>query len=202
MSRAKAVVAAIQDTALFARATLASPGAVGAIIPSSRFSGRSMAEAAKASAGCSVLELGAGTGAFTKAFLSAGIAPSDMVLVERDLRFMHLLRKLAVGAEVLGDDAFALAEQWAADGRTFDIIVSGLPFLNFPEKDALRLRDNLLRCLAPEGRIVQITYGRKSPIPLDVSADGSFEVGALTAQKVDIVWRNLPPAHIWLYHLN
>ncbi|MEO0636755.1 MAG: methyltransferase domain-containing protein [Pseudomonadota bacterium] len=146
--------------------------------------------------GGTVLELGAGTGVFTKALLDRGVKAADIVLVEREERFVPTLREMAPDAELLNDDAFALAKEWADGGQRFDVVVSGLPFLNFPKERALELRNDLLRCLNPGGWISQITYGPKSPIAL-APVDGMNVSG----HRTKLVWRNLPPAHIWRYSL-
>jgi phosphatidylethanolamine/phosphatidyl-N-methylethanolamine N-methyltransferase len=137
-----------------------------------------------------VLELGAGTGAFTKALLHAGVAPDRLTVVEADPLFAELLRRRFPGVEVLEVDAFA-PQTIDALGR-FDAVLSGLPLLNFPREKSTGLIHGLLANASEGAPFVQFTYGRREPV--------SPPTGVWAA-RIGRVWRNLPPATVWAYTL-
>jgi phosphatidylethanolamine/phosphatidyl-N-methylethanolamine N-methyltransferase len=72
----------------------------------------------------------------------------------------------------------------------FNAIISSLPLLNFPNHERVALVRGLLRLLPPGAPFVQYSYGVKPPLPR--SADLKVTLAAK-------VWRNLPPARIWVF---
>jgi phosphatidylethanolamine/phosphatidyl-N-methylethanolamine N-methyltransferase len=153
------------------------PRAVGAMLPTSSVTARSMASVIDASSGLPVLELGPGTGVITKAILERGIAPNDLYSIEYSADFVEHLQVDAT----LGDNR----------DLVFDSIVSAVPLLNFPVERRVAYIEDLLTRI-PHGRpIVQISYGPKSPVP---PGRGNYMV-----EHHDFVFRNLPPSQLWLY---
>src|SRR5499427_9753121 len=77
---------------VFARSWASNPMRVGAISPSSQRLARLItSEITPASA--PVLELGPGTGVFTRALLGRGLTEQELILVECDPRFARLLER-------------------------------------------------------------------------------------------------------------
>src|SRR5215472_17349379 len=86
------IVLAVRAGSVFARAWAAHPQRVGAIAPSSRRLARLItSEISPDSA--PVLELGPGTGVFTRALLGRGLREDQLILVECDPRFARLLER-------------------------------------------------------------------------------------------------------------
>src|SRR4051812_19294517 len=90
---------------LFWRRYLERPLGIGAIAPSSRALARAMVEALAPAPGDTVVELGAGTGVFTRALLERGVAREKLVLVEFDEHFAKHLKQAFPGVEVIQGDA-------------------------------------------------------------------------------------------------
>src|SRR5437588_1663300 len=101
---------------LFWRQYLRRPLGVGAIAPSGRYLARAMVEALGARAGEMVIELGPGTGAFTRHLIDSGIAPERLILIEFDQGFAAYLRKAFTGVTVVDGDARLLPQILAARG--------------------------------------------------------------------------------------
>jgi phosphatidylethanolamine/phosphatidyl-N-methylethanolamine N-methyltransferase len=169
---------------------LANPRNVGAIAPSSAGLARLMLAAAGPALGGRVLELGAGTGAFTKALLDAGVAPERLAVVEADPVFAAGLRRRFAGIGLLQGDAFA--PQTYSALAPFDVILSGLPLLNFSGECAAGLIHDRLAAASEGAPFVQFSYGLRPPVPPSAS---------LSVTKTGRVWRNLPPAAVWVYRL-
>ena len=133
-----------------------------------------------------VVELGAGTGVVTQALLARGLSPERLLVIEYSAYFADLLRSRFPGASVIQGDAFAF-ERYLA-GERISAVVSGVPLLNFPLWRRKALIDRALSVQDSGGRFIQLSYGWKPPI-----APGRLELAKT------VVWRNLPPAHIWTY---
>lgn len=178
------------DLLSFLRRWLTAPRTVGAIAPSSRALARAMCAAARPLDG-PVLELGAGTGVFTRALVEAGVDPAALVLVERLPAFAALLRERWPQARVIEGDAGALtADALPAPPA---VVVSGLPLRAMPAAQVERIVAAVLACSAPALRLVQFTYGLRCP----VAAPLRRRLG-LRARRVAFVAGNLPPAWVWV----
>jgi len=176
----------------FLRAWLRNPRAVGAMAPS----GRALAQAITRHVGATtgpVLELGCGTGVFTRALLAQGVAEHDLLLVERDAGFAQALRErfpMAVvleadaGAGVLRSALRALPQPGAA--------ICGLPLLNMAPAQQVRVMHSLFSVLRPGAALYLFSYGPRSPLRGRVSRRLGLE-----AELVETVFGNLPPARVW-----
>jgi len=75
--------------------------------------------------------------------------------------------------------------------------VSSLPFRSLAKDEAraigLFLQGELHK--NPQSVLVQFTYGLKNPVPL-LAADTGIE-----SFRHAVVWRNSPPAAVWVYRL-
>src|SRR3974377_2016227 len=118
----------------FARSWASHPLRVGAIAPSSRRLARLITS--KILPACApVLELGPGTGVFTRALLARGLREDQLILVECDPRFARLLERDFPDAWVLQLDAARLRHANIVDGEPIGAIVSGLPLLSMSMAD-------------------------------------------------------------------
>jgi phosphatidylethanolamine/phosphatidyl-N-methylethanolamine N-methyltransferase len=170
------------EPSFFAR-FLANPSRVGAIAPSSPYLARAIAAAADLS--CDLLELGPGTGVLTAALLARGLPPQRLTLIEYDADFAAALRVRFAGVRVINGDAFAFAE--LTGDSHFSTVVSGLPLLNYPREQGRAL---IAAALARGATFVQFSYGWSPPVPPPEGA---------TVTLAARVWRNLPPAAVWVY---
>src|SRR5271170_2896218 len=75
----------------FIFAAMRSPFKIGSFLPSSRGLARAMASGVDVSRPGAVVELGAGTGVVTHALLKIGVAPENLVVIERDERLHRLM---------------------------------------------------------------------------------------------------------------
>ncbi len=182
---------ASRDICLFARALCAWPRGTGAACPSSRHLARTMArEAARAGSGL-IVELGAGTGAVTRALLAQGIAPDRLVVVERSALLAAHLREKFPDVCVVQGDAARLGASFAhlgLDPSEVTAVISSLPLRSLPAATVARIGLELDRLLAEGTLFVQFTYSLRAE-----------EVGwGHTARCVRsrTVWRNVPPARV------
>jgi len=175
----------------FARSWVSNPLRVGAISPSSRRLARLItSEVTTASA--PVLELGPGTGVFTRALLGRGLREDQLILVESDPRFARLLERDYPDAWVVPLDAARLKQVNIVDGEPVGAVVSGLPLLSMSMRDRIAILKFAFRHLRPGGSYYQFTYGLRCPVPRPV-----LERMGLKAARMGSTWLNAPPATVY-----
>ena len=180
------------DEFRFLRTWLEKPLAVGAVAPSGKALARIMAGYIDPAADGPVVELGPGTGPVTEALVERGIDPARLILVEFDPQFCALLRERYPAATVVQGDAYSLRQTLAEVLRTqAAAFVSGLPLFNKPLKMRLDLLGQAFGLMQPDAPFVQFTYNAISPIPRSH--------GGLRSEASARVWRNFPPARVWVY---
>jgi phosphatidylethanolamine/phosphatidyl-N-methylethanolamine N-methyltransferase len=180
------------DEARFLKNWLKNPLRMGAVAPSGPVLARRMASYVDPAGTGPVIELGPGTGAITAALVARGVDPRRLVLVEYSVDFCRLLRERFPTATVVHGDAYTLDR--TLSGRLTgpaDALVSGLPLMTRPEPIRLKLLDDALALMKPGAPFVQFTYSVTSPIPI--------KSGTFTAEPTERIWRNIPPARVWVY---
>ncbi len=181
-----------RDEFRFIRTWIEKPLSVGAVAPSGKALARVMANYVDPRVAGPIVELGPGTGPVTEALVERGIDPARLTLVEYDPEFCRLLRKRFPGVNVVQGDAYNLRQ--TLDGVLREpaaAFVSGLPLFNKPLKMRLELLDQAFELMQPGAPFVQFTYNAISPIPRSH--------GRVRAEASGRVWRNFPPARVWVY---
>ena len=181
----------LDDEVRFIGSWIKKPLAVGAVTPSSKPLARTMAQYVDPDATGPVIELGPGTGPITEALIEHGVDPSRLVLVEFNPVFCQLLRERFPEATVVQADAYRLHEALAHYTRHgVAAIVSGLPLMTKPLRTRMRLLREALALLAPQAPFVQFTYAVVPPIP---------KLAGVKVEASERIWRNMPPARVWVY---
>jgi phosphatidylethanolamine/phosphatidyl-N-methylethanolamine N-methyltransferase len=176
---------------LFFRSLLLNPKAMGALTPSSPRLSQLMASSVDP-ANSSVLEIGAGTGAITRALLEKKLDPERLFIIERDPSLAAFLRQEFPAVRVRCGEAIHLNRILASEFiGPVNTVVSSLPLRNLPRADRIRNVRAMVSALALEGQLIQYTYGTGCPIQ-------SRRLG-LEAECLGRVWRNLPPASVWRF---
>ena len=188
----------------------------GAVAPSSRFLAKAMVRPlTERTEPTRVLEVGPGTGAVTK-HIVRHLKPKDHFdLVEINDQFAELLRR-----RFTDDPTFQPAANRSAVHHVplqefrprdpFDVIISGLPFNNFPAALVEELIDHCLSLLAPGGELAFFEYMFVRPARCRVSPRQTRERLSAIEQimqdrfaahriRRDWVFVNMPPA--WVQHL-
>ena len=186
------------DGATFFRAWLSDPLAIAAIAPS----GAALAALITSRIGPQtgpVIELGPGTGVFTRALLGRGVEPQQLLMIEQSPAFTLLLRRRFPDADVVCARAEDLARH--AHARLAEApgaIVSGLPLLAMSVASQMRIlyaARTVLRRGEPgpsHGAFYQFTYGHVPPVRREVARRLSLEVNCIGRTA----W-NLPPASVY-----
>jgi phospholipid N-methyltransferase len=182
---------AYSDFFQFFRSWVADPLRVAAVAPSGDKLARLITQDILPADG-PVLELGVGTGVFTRALLARGIRESDLTLVEYGSDFMRVLQHRFPQARVLWMDASQLAAYDLFPGASVGAVVSGLPLLSMPPRKVMSILSGAFSYIRPTGRFYQFTYGPRCPVPRPI-----LDRLGLKATRVGGTVRNLPPAAVY-----
>ena len=182
----------MSDLAAFLRAWAKDPLGIAAVAPSSPALAKLItAEITPDMA--PVIELGPGTGVFTKALLGRGLKQSDLVLIEYEADFANLLSARFPQATVLrGDAARMRKHRGVLNGELAGATISGLPILNMNARQQMMIMRGCFELIRPGGRFFQFTYSPVCPIRRPV-----LERLGLKARRLSSTLRNLPPAAVY-----
>lgn len=161
------------------------PRAVGAVCASGASLARRMADMVPPGDGL-VVELGAGTGAVTRA-LRARIAPERLIIIERLPAFCRLLRARFPELSVIQGDATRLCDYLPPD-RPVAAVVSSLPLLSLPAPTQNAIVEQMRSATNEQGCIIQFTYALWGRSAL-------ARAGCLRETRA-LVLRNVPPARV------
>ena len=180
----------------FFRQWLRNPLSMAAVSPSSRELAQKMLRELPHGAR-RVIELGGGTGVFTKALIDRGIAPADLLVLELNPALFDHLRERFPDVRVACADAADLLkitqETRYADGGPADGIISGLGLLSMAKGTQKSILDAAFSVLSPNGRFVQFTYGPANPVAKEVMRELD-----LTAHRASFTFWNVPPAAVYV----
>jgi len=185
---------------IFFRQWLKNPLGIAAFSPAGRQLARQMIAELPPHA-TRVVELGGGTGVFTRAMLDHGISPRNLLVLElNDELYAHLCEQFP-GAHVVHGNAIelkAIAERdgFLADGLA-DAAISGLGLLSMSRALQRSILQSAFSVLKPNGRLIQFTYGPSSPVPRELLSEMGLQV-----RRGGFAWWNVPPAAVYVYTRN
>jgi phospholipid N-methyltransferase len=209
-------VASLRDQLLFFRQFRERFETTGAVLPSSRFLARAMTRPLACCPGPRrILEVGPGTGAVTGHIVREVRSNDCFDLVEINDQFAQLLKDrfnsdpVYQPASPVSKVHVCPLQDFAPEGQ-YDVIISGLPFNNFPAELVESLVDRCLSLLKPGGTFSLFEYMFIRPIRLTVTRGVEKERLAaierimqsrFQSQRIrrDWIFMNVPPA--WVQHL-
>lgn len=179
------------DFLAFLRRFIAEPGQVGSVIPSSRFLCENMLSPIDWSKTDVIFELGPGTGAFTQSIYQNIRPDTTYLLVERDHQFRTMLHSRF--PELLIREEATRLREYAEELNLskVDVIVSGLPFANFPAEQRAAILDQVQAVLAPDGMFITFQYS----LQLKAELQARF-----SRVETNFTLFNIPPAFIYTCH--
>ncbi|MBR0687963.1 methyltransferase domain-containing protein [Bradyrhizobium manausense] len=181
---------AIADFLQFFRSYISNPWQVSAIAPSGQSLARLMTQEIVPGRG-PVIELGPGTGIFTKALIRRGVPERDLLLVEYGSDFVRLLQDRFPRARVLWMDARQLS-QYERFKAPASAVVSGLPLLSMSPRKVIAILAGAFRHMQEGGTLYQFTYGPRCPVPRPI-----LDRLGLKASLVGRTALNIPPASVY-----
>ncbi|RJG46713.1 MULTISPECIES: phospholipid methyltransferase [unclassified Mesorhizobium] len=179
------------DTLSFLMAWAAAPLRVASVTPSSPSLAALMTREINADTG-QVLELGPGTGPFTRALLARGVKEENLTLIEAGSDFASMLRHRFPDARVFEMDAVGLRHLALFEGPVLGAAISGLPFLSIPPRKTQSILEGVFANLRPGGALYQFTYSWRCPIEQTM-----LDRLDLEATRIGHTFRNFPPAAVY-----
>jgi phosphatidylethanolamine/phosphatidyl-N-methylethanolamine N-methyltransferase len=145
------------------------PLQMGALFPSSSALSSLMVRHIEPDTQGLILELGPGTGSFTRGLLRRGIPEEKLVLIEQSPEFTTLLRNSFPAATVICGDAKDVAAIMRPLGiEEFNEIVSGLPLNAMGSELRQAICDEGFKLLRRGGSFAQVSYLPRCSIPNNI----------------------------------
>ena len=180
----------------FFRQWLKNPLGVAAVSPSSRELAQKMLRELPEGAQ-RVVELGGGTGVFTRALIEKGIRPENLLVIELNQTLYQHLRERFPNAHVACADARDLVgvsqRTGFAEGGPADGVISGLGLLSMGRDLQRSILEAAFGVMGPHGRFIQFTYGPINPVAKEVMQDLD-----LTSRRASFTLWNVPPAAVYV----
>ena len=174
---------------------LRNPFGTGGVAPSGRQLAKLMVSEIAPQPSEVIVELGPGTGAFTRELLAQGVEPANLILVEFNKEFVKFLKREFPDLRIVEGPAQDLPRLLKTLGQgPITKIISGIPLRSMKPAECQLIAKSVAAVLEPGGLFVQFSYFKASPVPKEVAA----EVG-LTGECVGSAMNNVPPAFVWQY---
>ena len=180
-----------RDYLRFFGAWVRRPLQAGNVIPSSRFLARRMVRDIRAGDG-RVVELGGGTGVFTRAILATGLPRDRLEVVEINPVLARSLRATLGGVRIVEAPAQAFSSHAAGAPGEYQAVVSGLPLLAMDRDIQIAILADAFAMLGPNGTMMQFTYSPRSPVK-----PGVLDELGLVIERAGGTLRNFPPATLF-----
>ena len=177
----------------FLKAWLKNPRSIGAVTPSSQYLAKNIITQINHCNDGIILELGPGTGVFTRAMIQSGIPAKKIITIEREARFAKALKAQLPDINVIEGDATELSKLLANNNIKVGTIISSLPLLSINKKIRDAILDQILTVASNHCQFIQFTYKLKIDTlkyPKNYSLKNTF-----------ITWRNLPPARVLVFDI-
>ncbi|SCW45522.1 Phospholipid N-methyltransferase [Sphingobium faniae] len=177
----------------FLGAWLKKPRQTASVVPSSRYLARLMVSHIDPSDG-RVLELGGGTGVFTRAILETGLPAEKLEVVEINPAFARGLRRHFPHVAVLETPAQIVSAAAAGEPGEYQTVISGLPLLAMDRAMHVDILTEAFRMMHPGGAFIQFTYSMRPPVSRDI-----LDFLNLNVVRVGQTVRNFPPATVFRF---
>ena len=182
----------MNDSLLLLSNFIKNPKETGAVATSSKFLTKEIVRNIDFNASKNIVELGPGLGTFTKPILKKANPNAKLLCFEVNKKFCSYLAKniiddrlivIKAGAEKISGNLKKLKI------KKVDCVVSGLPFLNFPESKKRKILEEVKNSLSDNGRFVLFQY-----------TDGLGKLLESHFSKVSrtFVPINIPPAFVYV----
>lgn len=183
----------------FLRAFLRNPGTTGAIAPSSERLARVLASVVPVTGTPTVVELGPGTGAVSAVIARRLPAGARHLAIELDPAMVGHLRRAHPDLEVVPGDARRLPALLAEHGvQRADAVVCGLPWALFDATTQTEVLAGISTAIGPTGAFTTFAYLQGMALPAARRFRATLRATFEEVQVTATVWRNLPPAFVYV----
>lgn len=182
----------------FLKEIAAHPKKIGAIAPSSKQLSKLIIDSAEIEENDVVVEVGPGTGVFTREILEHVSDNGRYIGVEINEEFVNHLRQQYQESLFHHGDAADIVSYLAMDGYdTCEKVISGLPWVNFTESKQLKLLQSIHQALSKDGVFVAFSYTLFHHLPRGKTFQSSLKKIFSEVKRTNTVL-NLPPAFVYI----
>lgn len=182
----------------FFRVFIREPTHVGALSPSSRSLARAMIHGLALKTADTVVEIGPGTGAFTRFILKRIGEQTTFFALELNEAYVHSLRMRFPELIVYLDSAEAIPQYLNRHGKqAAKYIISGLPWATLDASIQERIMHAIVTSLAPAGVFTTFAYIHALWMPAARRFRRRLERCFERVETSPVVWNNLPPAFVY-----
>jgi phosphatidylethanolamine/phosphatidyl-N-methylethanolamine N-methyltransferase len=186
------------DHVRFLRRFVAAPRTVGAVAPSSAALATEIVRQARVASARTIVELGGGTGSFTRRITEVARRDAVIVSIEINEAFAEMLSRRFERVQVIAGSAERAGDYLRAAGRSSsDCVVSGLPWAAFDAGLQSRLLMTIAGILADGGIFATFAYLHASKLPAALRFRDQLHAMFSTVRESSVVWRNIPPAFVY-----
>lgn len=182
---------------LFLKEMLRDPLHIAAVSPSGKELARLVVRALPATDPVRVVELGGGTGSFTREMLAHRVHDEDLLVLERSPSLHDYLCESFPTVQIARGDAVDVADVARGHGfgeRPPHAVVSGLPMASMRASVKMQILRGAFDLLPADGRFIQFTYGWKAPI-----SSANLRRLGLRSRRFGTTLRNMPPATVYIF---
>lgn len=186
---------------LFLKQCFLNPLATGSVTPSSQALTDLMVDAGECGRAASVVEVGPGTGAFTRTILQNISSETVFFAIEINPDFVRYLQCEYPDVQVYCDSVAELPRYLRKHQlKAVDLIFCGMPWAQFSPDVQDRLLGEIARALRPGGVFKTFAYAHALALPAARHFREQLNVHFRSVKKTKIVWSNVPPAFIYICH--
>ncbi len=179
----------------FIREFVRRPRQTGAVAPSSPALAKAITDWIDWTEVMRVIELGPGTGSITEVILQWLQPGAEYLGIDANPRMAQELRRRFPGVQVVVDKAANTEEICRSRGwAEVDAIVSGLPFVAFPEAQKRRIILAAANALRSGGYFTTFQYVQGLLLPASRKFQRLLEENFARVERSDVTWLNFPPA--------
>ncbi len=188
----------MRDRAKFLAAFVRRPFDTGSITPSSARLARAMVEDMGIAEADTVVELGPGTGVFTRLIEEQLKTDALFLCFEINREMAASLSARFPRVRVVNDSVENLGHHLKAAGRdSVDATISGLPWAAFSPERQRKLLDATVKSLKRDGRFATFAYSHVSWLPQARRFRKLLDSRFREVETSEVVWRNMPPAFVY-----
>ena len=189
---------AVREYGRFACEFLLHPVWVGAIAPSSRELALRMVRWIDWECAGTVVEYGPGTGAFTAQILQCKRPGTAFFAVELNSQFAATLARRFPDVTILQDSVANIEALCRQQGVSeVDVIVCGLPWAAFSDREQTTYLEAMMRVLKPGGHFATFAYLPGMVLPAARRFRRKLRSFFVEVQVSPTVWLNIPPAFVY-----
>ncbi|MCP4177053.1 MAG: ribosomal RNA adenine dimethylase domain-containing protein [bacterium] len=146
----------------------------------------------------SVVELGPGTGVFTKVVLEKKKADSKFIVVELNKTLFDIVKSKFPGLTIYNDSAANLNSLIKKENvDSVDIVLCGLPWASFPAALQISILEAVHTSLKDGGIFTTFAYLQGAILPTGIRFRKLLSSYFSKVETTKTVWRNIPPAFVY-----